>query len=103
MTSSRMFGHLGPPGFDGSRELLAHFRPSLWVFGHHHRWFHTTLDGTCFHCLPEAWRGYALLYDDDPDGSRLECVASEVPHAPDWWWRLWRRGPAESENTNDLG
>lgn len=72
---SPMFRHLGPPGFPGSRELLAHFRPLVWIFGHHHRWFETTIDGTRFYGLPEAWRGYALLHEDH----RVECVEHHLP------------------------
>ncbi len=92
VSSSPLFRHLGPPGFAGSRQLLSHFRPSIWVFGHHHRWFEKTMDGTRFYGLPEAWRGYALLHNDDC----FECVANEISPPSGWWERLWRRPPGRS-------
>ncbi|MBN2452231.1 MAG: metallophosphoesterase family protein [Lentisphaeria bacterium] len=55
------FEHYGPPGIRGARALADHFRPRFWLFGHHHRWFDATVDGTRFVGLPQSWMGYAVL------------------------------------------
>ncbi len=59
------FEHYGPTGFAGSERIVEHFRPRLWVFGHHHRWFDRTIEGTRFFGLPQSWLGCAAL---TPDG-----------------------------------
>ena len=33
--------------------LLYHHRPKLWIFGHHHKSWQTTIEGTEFRCLNE--------------------------------------------------
>jgi hypothetical protein len=61
MTNAPGFGHFGPPGFAGGREIAAHLQPRLWIFGHHHRWFDRTHGATRYLGLPESWKGFALL------------------------------------------
>jgi predicted phosphodiesterase len=53
--------YFGETGFPRSRELLEHFKPRLWLFGHHHKWFSTEDGDTIFHGLPGSWKGYCLL------------------------------------------
>jgi predicted phosphodiesterase len=55
------FEHYGPPGFAGGEALLARFRPPLWVFGHHHKWFERSLGDTRFYGLAQSWRGGGVL------------------------------------------
>jgi len=55
------FEGYGPPGFRGGERLAAHFKPKLWFFGHHHKWFDRTTGGTRYVGLPQSWEGYALL------------------------------------------
>jgi len=86
MSGSPVFSHLPPPGFRGSPELLSHFHPHLWFFGHHHRWFQTALNGTRFFGLPEAWCGYALLHEDD----RVDCIEHHILPPPTNWQRVLR-------------
>jgi hypothetical protein len=61
------------------------------VFGHHHRWFDATMDGTRFFGLPQSWLGYALL---EPDGSlrRVDHRALGKPAFRLPFWRWLRRG-----------
>ncbi len=54
----------GEPGFPRSSELIGHFHPKLWIFGHHHKWFESESEGTRFIGLPESWNGYGLLTPD---------------------------------------
>jgi predicted phosphodiesterase len=56
--------YFGETGFPRSHELLEHFKPRLWMFGHHHKWFSTENETTMFHGLPGSWKGYCLLDDD---------------------------------------
>ena len=79
--------HYGPPGFAGAGRILDHFHPKLWVFGHHHRWFDTTIDGTRFFGLPQSWVGYALLAGD----GELHRVDHAVPRQPGSWFSFLRR------------
>jgi predicted phosphodiesterase len=81
------FEHYGPPGFEGSASLRAHFAPRLWVFGHHHKWYDHSVGGTRFVGLAQSWKGYGLL---DCDG-RLEVVRHRVLLDTPFWTRLWRR------------
>lgn len=53
----------GEPGFEHSQDLLKHFAPQIWFFGHHHRWFNSKAGNTMFHGLPESWKGFGLLND----------------------------------------
>lgn len=55
------FEHYGPTGFPEGDRLAEHFRPKLWFFGHHHKWFDRTVGGTRYIGLPQSWEGYALL------------------------------------------
>lgn len=81
------FEHYGDPGFPGSRELLAHFRPRLWLFGHHHKWFDRTVGTTRFCGIARSWTGYGLLHDD----GGIELVPSEIAMPDDFWSRLRQR------------
>jgi predicted phosphodiesterase len=81
------FEHYGPPGFEGSSSLLAHFAPRFWFFGHHHRWHDYTIGGTRFAGLAQSWKGYGLL---DHDGT-LRVVQHSVPIATPFWAGLRRR------------
>ena len=74
----------GPPGFPRSQELLGHFHPNIWIFGHHHKWFQKETPETRFFGLPESWKGYALLDQD----FTLTVMTHEVPASPSWWERL---------------
>jgi len=78
------FEHYGAPGFRRSPELIRHFHPRFWVFGHHHKWFSHEQDRTRFVGLAESWNGYALLRD-----GRLEIVRHEIPRPQGPWERLW--------------
>ncbi len=51
----------GPPGFKRSGEILTHFAPRQWFFGHHHRWFTGKNETTSFFGMPEAWKGFGIL------------------------------------------
>ena len=79
------FEHYGPPGFAGSEQILAHFQPRLWVFGHHHRWFDRTIAGTRFFGLPQSWLGCAVLTDDG-ELHRIDHNVGEKrrPFLPSW-------------------
>lgn len=55
------FEHYGPTGVPGGDRLADHFRPKLWFFGHHHKWFDRTIGCTRYIGLPQSWEGYALL------------------------------------------
>lgn len=54
----------GPTGFPRSDELAAHFRPRLWLFGHHHKWFEYKDIHTCYYGLADTWKGFGLLDQD---------------------------------------
>ena len=82
VTSEPGLRHLGPPGVPAFDLVLAHHRPRLWFFGHHHRWHDEVRDGTRFLGLPQSWQGYVLL---PRDGEPLR-VDHEVrlPSRPGW-------------------
>jgi predicted phosphodiesterase len=87
------FEHYGPTGFADATAVIAHFRPRLWVFGHHHRWFDKTIDGTRFFGLPQSWLGYALL-GSDGDLHRVDhLLPKKPPRASIWRW--FRRPPTQ--------
>jgi len=67
--------YFGETGFPRSRELLEHFKPRLWLFGHHHKWFSTQDDTTTFQGLPGSWKGYCLL----DDTYQITTVENSVP------------------------
>ena len=67
--------YFGAPGFPRSRELLEHFKPRLWLFGHHHKWFFTQDAGTMFYGLPGSWKGYCLL----DENYQVVTVENTVP------------------------
>jgi predicted phosphodiesterase len=83
------FEHYGPTGFAGGERIVHHFQPRLWVFGHHHRWFDQTIDGTRFFGLPQSWVGYALLADD----GQLLRIEHQLPKDSPARRPFWRRAP----------
>lgn len=56
--------HFGETGFPRSDELAAHFKPKMWLFGHHHKWFHTTDAHTSYYGVSGVWKGFGLLDDN---------------------------------------
>jgi len=77
--------HYGKPGVRQMARLVEHFRPRLWLFGHHHRWFDRTCDGTRYVGLPQSWVGYVLL----EAGPTVTMIQHDVPLAPRPWWKRW--------------
>ncbi|MCK5783135.1 MAG: metallophosphoesterase [Desulfobacterales bacterium] len=63
------------PGFERSAELGIHFKPELWLFGHHHQWFEHRDDHTSYYGFPSAWRGYGLL----DEGFNIKIQNNEMP------------------------
>jgi predicted phosphodiesterase len=51
----------GQTGFARGDELTGHFRPKLWIFGHHHKWFELCRNDTRYLGLSGSRRGFALL------------------------------------------
>ncbi len=51
----------GKTGFARGTELSEHFRPKLWIFGHHHKWFELCRDETRYLGLSGSRRGFVLL------------------------------------------
>ena len=56
--------HFGTTGFPRSDELVAYFKPKLWLFGHHHKWFFNRDLHTSYYGLCGAWKGFGLLDAD---------------------------------------
>ena len=77
--------YYGKPGVPLLKRLSEHFHPQWWFFGHHHRWFEMSRDGTRYIGLPQSWLGYALLH---PDG-RIDLVRNEVVIKSRSRWRRW--------------
>jgi|APSaa5957512622_1039677.scaffolds.fasta_scaffold21837_2 Icc-related predicted phosphoesterase len=67
--------YYGETGFKRSDELDAHFKPKLWLFGHHHKCFEYTNENTHYIGLPTAWRGYGLLDND----YSFEFIKNDIP------------------------
>jgi len=64
MPNTPGFEHFGDTGFPRSDELATHFKPKLWLFGHHHKW-HSHQDGhTAYYGLCGAWKGFGMLDDN---------------------------------------
>jgi Icc-related predicted phosphoesterase len=87
------FEHYGPTGFVGAERILEHLRPRLWVFGHHHRWFDRTIEGTRCFGLPQSWLGCAVLKADG-ELLAIDHALTESPRsflAP-WRWFGGRKG-----------
>ncbi|MFA6013344.1 MAG: metallophosphoesterase [Desulfobacteraceae bacterium] len=72
--SSRGLEHFGETGFPGSEELVAHFKPKMWLFGHHHKWFHTKDSHTAYYGVSGIWKGFGLL----DDNYNLSMVSNKV-------------------------
>lgn len=54
----------GATGFPRSDELAAHFKPKLWLFGHHHKWFDFQDQHTRYYGFGDTWKGFGLLHND---------------------------------------
>ena len=57
-------GHYGQTGFPRSQELAAHFKPKIWLFGHHHKWYEHGDRHSVYYGLAEIWKGFGLLDRD---------------------------------------
>ena len=77
----------GQPGITRSAELLRHYDPALWVFGHHHKWFFARTGNTSFHGLPESWKGFGIL----DDTLELTIFDNPVETAREPFWKRWFR------------
>ncbi len=77
--------YYGKPGVPLMTRLAEHFRPRYWFFGHHHRWFDYSKDGTRYLGLPQCWVGYALLHSD----GEIELIKNEVTVESRSWWKKW--------------
>ena len=76
--------HYGAPGEPRLARLATHFQPRWWFFGHHHRWFDLTRDGTRYIGLPQSWVGYVLFHSE----GEVEVVRHEVAFETRPWWNL---------------
>lgn len=74
------FEFYGAPGFARGDELIDHFKPKKWFFGHHHRWFTRKIGNSEFYGLPESWKGFGLL---DEQGN-YETVEHQVTRRENW-------------------
>lgn len=77
--------YYGAPGVPGLAALADRFRPRWWFFGHHHRWFDQTFQGTRYLGLPESWRGYVLLSET----GEVRLMRHEVPIKSPPPWKRW--------------
>ena len=64
MPNSPGLEYYGKTGFKRGDELASHFKPKIWLFGHHHKWFESKINGTRYYGLPESWKGFGLLDKD---------------------------------------
>jgi len=64
MPNSPGLEYYGETGFRRSRELVEHFKPKLWLFGHHHKWFQHRDDHTSYYGFAAIWKGFGLLDDN---------------------------------------
>lgn len=53
--------HFGDTGFPRSAEIASYFRPKLWLFGHHHKWFFSEDAHTGYFGVSGIWMGFGLL------------------------------------------
>ncbi|MCP4624640.1 MAG: hypothetical protein GY850_14085, partial [bacterium] len=63
-------------------ELVSHFAPRLWLFGHHHKWFEHKDGETAYYGLPSVWKGFGLLDSD----YRYQVVKHLIPYPDDRSW-----------------
>lgn len=68
--------HYGPTGFPRSGELAHHFKPKLWIFGHHHKWFEHADRHTRYVGLASSWKGFGLL----DHNYQLTLVRHTIPY-----------------------
>ena len=68
------FEFYGEPGFPRSRELVEHFSPKKWFFGHHHRWFSKKIENSFFLGLPESWKGFGILDENGDYQTYINCI-----------------------------
>lgn len=83
------FEHYGKPGFARGQELIAHFQPRCWVFGHHHKWFQAQAGQTLCQGLAESWNGYALIDDQGTCSFRPNVIVQPLGFWQSLWQRLW--------------
>lgn len=77
----------GEPGFARGHELITHYRPQKWFFGHHHRWFVGQIDTTEFLGLPESWKGFGLLDEQ----RQFTSFDNPVPLGEGWFRGLLKK------------
>ncbi|MBW2100755.1 MAG: metallophosphoesterase [Deltaproteobacteria bacterium] len=58
------FEYCDPIGFFRSDEIKEHFKPKIWFFAHHHKWFNHDDGKTQYYGLHLALNGFALLDDN---------------------------------------
>lgn len=75
----------GSPGIARSEEILAHFQPFLWIFGHHHKWFVKKTENISFHGLAESWNGFGIL---EADG-KFTTYENQVEKTHESFWKRW--------------
>ena len=78
----------GVPGIARSGELLEHYDPLLWIFGHHHKWFSKKIGNTSFHGLPESWNGFAVLEEN----GKLTTFDNPIERIHESFWKRWFGG-----------
>jgi Icc-related predicted phosphoesterase len=78
----------GIPGIARSGELLHHYSPLLWIFGHHHKWFSKKSGNTLFHGLAESWNGFGILEDN----GTFTTFKNTVEKSHESFWKRWFGG-----------
>lgn len=58
------FEYCGETGFKGSREIIDKYKPKLWFFAHHHKWYQLSDKRTDYFGLDMANNGFILLDDN---------------------------------------
>jgi predicted phosphodiesterase len=71
--------YYGATGFPRSDELGAHFKPRLWLFGHHHKLFEYGDACTQYYGLGDTWKGFGLLDADYQFRIVMHQIAWERP------------------------
>jgi Icc-related predicted phosphoesterase len=61
---SHRFEYCGDTGFNGSTELIEHFKPKFFFYSHYHEWNETQLDATKVMGLCLAKDGFVILKEN---------------------------------------